>query len=96
MTMSLNESIVKDAALEWFEELNHIVSDGPHFAAGEPAEERGLLDVMVLVGRLHEATHKVRSYILLLFSLAQSVKQQELVCGMLNETSSRVSRPITQ
>lgn len=38
--MSLNESIVKDAALTWFGELGHAVGHGPQMAQGEPAAER--------------------------------------------------------
>ena len=30
--MSLNESIVEDAALEWFGELGYAVGHGPHLA----------------------------------------------------------------
>ena len=36
--MSLNESIVEDAALEWFGELGYAVGHGPHIAPGEYAE----------------------------------------------------------
>ena len=32
--MSLNESIVDDAALEWFGELSYAVGHGPHLAPG--------------------------------------------------------------
>jgi type I restriction enzyme, R subunit len=32
---SLNESIVEDAALEWFGELGYAVGHGPHLAHGE-------------------------------------------------------------
>jgi hypothetical protein len=32
--MSLNESIVEDAALEWFGELGYAVGHGPQFARG--------------------------------------------------------------
>jgi hypothetical protein len=38
--VSLNESIVEDAALEWFGELGYAVGHGPHLAPGEPAAER--------------------------------------------------------
>ena len=48
--MSLNESIVEDAALEWsclragthrqIGELGYAVGHGPHIAPGEPAAER--------------------------------------------------------
>ena len=38
--MSLNESTVEDAALEWFGELGYAVGHGPPLAPGEPAAER--------------------------------------------------------
>ena len=38
--MNLNESIVEDAALEWFGELGYAVGHGPHLAPGEPSAER--------------------------------------------------------
>ena len=37
--MSLNETIVEDAALEWFGELGYGVGHGPILAPGEPAPE---------------------------------------------------------
>ena len=40
--MSLNESIVEDAALDWFGELGYAVGHGPHLAPGEPAAELGI------------------------------------------------------
>ena len=40
--MSLNESIVEDAALEWFGELGYAVGLGPQLAPGEPAAELGV------------------------------------------------------
>ncbi len=53
--MSLNESIVEDAALEWFGELGYSVAHGPQLAPGEPAAERDSFGEVVLVGRLREA-----------------------------------------
>ena len=38
--MSLNESIVEDAALEWFRYLGYAIGHGPHLAPGEPATEQ--------------------------------------------------------
>ena len=35
--MSLNESIVEDAALEWFGELGYAIGHGPHLAPGPVA-----------------------------------------------------------
>ncbi|MBL8802500.1 MAG: type I restriction endonuclease subunit R [Planctomycetes bacterium] len=53
--MSLNESIVEDAALEWFGELGYAVGHGPQLAPGEAAAERDSFGEVVLVGRLREA-----------------------------------------
>ena len=50
--MSLNESIVEGAALEWFGELGYAVSHGPQLAPGEPAAERVSFSDVLLVGRL--------------------------------------------
>ena len=67
--MSLNESIVEDAALEWFGELGYAVGHGPHLAPGEPAAEREpersgdsrrqSFSAVVLVGRLREAIRRL-------------------------------------
>lgn len=57
--MSLNESIIEDAALEWFGELGYGVGHGPHLAPGEPAAERESFGEVVLVGRLREAIRRL-------------------------------------
>ena len=57
--MSLNKSIVEDAALEWFGDLGYAVGHGPHLAPGEPAAERDSFGEVVLVGRLREAIRKL-------------------------------------
>ena len=57
--MSLNESIVEDAALEWFGELGYAVGHGPHLAPGEPAAERDSFSEVVLVGRLRAAIRRL-------------------------------------
>ncbi len=51
---SLNESIIEDAALEWFGELGYAVGHGPHLAPREPATDRVSFGEVVL-GRLHAA-----------------------------------------
>ena len=40
MTNGFADSIVEDAALEWFGELGYAVGHGPQMAPGEPAAER--------------------------------------------------------
>ena len=57
--MSLNESIVEDAALTWFGELGYGVGHGPHLAPGEPAAERVAFSDVVLVWRLRDAIHRL-------------------------------------
>ena len=57
--MSLNESTVEDAALEWFGELGYCVGHGPHLAPGEPAADRDSFGEVVLVGRLREAIRRL-------------------------------------
>jgi type I restriction enzyme R subunit len=66
--MSLNESIVEDAALEWFGELGYAIGHGPQLAPGEPAAEsarelhadrRDSFGEGVLVGRLREAIRRL-------------------------------------
>ena len=57
--MALDESIVEDAALEWFGELGYAVGHGPHLAPGEPAAERQSFGEVVLLGRLREAIRRL-------------------------------------
>ena len=67
--MSLNESIVEDAALEWFGELGYAVGHGPHLAPGETAAEREpersgdsrrqSFGEVLLMGRLREAIRRL-------------------------------------
>src|SRR5665213_2296694 len=57
--MTLNESVVEDAALGWFEALGYAVGHGPHLAPGEPAAERDGFGEVVLVGRLRDAIRRL-------------------------------------
>ena len=57
--MTLNESVVEDAALAWFEELGYAVAHGPHIAPGEPAAERTSFADVVLVERLRSAIQRL-------------------------------------
>jgi len=59
MTQPLNESIVEDAALEWFGELGYAIGHGPRFAPGEPAAERESFGAVVLGGRLRDAIRRL-------------------------------------
>ncbi|MFZ4803857.1 MAG: type I restriction endonuclease, partial [Synechococcus lacustris] len=57
--MTLNESIVEEAALGWFQELGYTVLPGPQLAPGEPAAERESFSEVLLVGRLREAIRQL-------------------------------------
>ena len=57
--MSLNESTVEAAALEWFGALGYAVGHGPKLAPGEPGAERDSFSDVVLVGRLREAIYRL-------------------------------------
>jgi type I restriction enzyme R subunit len=57
--MSLNESHVEDAALEWFGDLGYAIGHGPQLAPGEPAAERDSFGEVVLVDRLREAIRRL-------------------------------------
>ena len=70
--MSLNESIVEEAALEWFGELGYGVGHGPHLAPGEPAAERDSFSEVVLVGRLREAIRRLN------FSIPEEAREDAL------------------
>ena len=61
--MSLNESIIEDAALEWFGELGYAVGHRPHLAPGEPAAERDSFSEVVPVERLREVIRRLNSAI---------------------------------
>ena len=52
--MSLNESIVKDADLEWFKDLGCADGCGLHFAPTEPAAERESFSEEDLGGALEQ------------------------------------------
>ena len=57
--MSLNESHLEEAALEWLAELGYALGHGPDMAPGEPAAERESFSDVVLMGRLREAIHRL-------------------------------------
>ena len=57
--MTLNESVVEDAALVWFADLGYAIGHGPHIAPGEPAAERDTFGDVVLVGRLRDAIRRL-------------------------------------
>jgi hypothetical protein len=57
--MSLNESVVEDAALAWFGDLGYGIGHGLELAPGEPAAERDSFGEVVLLGRLCETIRRL-------------------------------------
>jgi type I restriction enzyme R subunit len=55
MSNQFTESVVEDAALEWFGELGYSIVHGPEIAPGEPAAERESYEQFILEGRLRDA-----------------------------------------
>jgi type I restriction enzyme R subunit len=53
--MTLNESTVEHAALEWFEQLDYAIGHGTDFAPSEISSERDSFAEVVLPGRLRDA-----------------------------------------
>ncbi|MEZ4250572.1 MAG: type I restriction endonuclease subunit R [Polyangiales bacterium] len=56
---SFTESVVEEAALEWFAALGYDVVGGPSIAPGEPAAERSSYADVVLEGRLRAALERL-------------------------------------
>ena len=55
MSSPFTESVVEEAALEWFGELGYQVVHGPEIAPAEPAAERESFEQVILLGRLRDA-----------------------------------------
>jgi type I restriction enzyme R subunit len=56
---ALNESVIEDAALEWFAQLGYGRAHGPNLAPGEPNSERDSFQQLYLYGRLRGATRRI-------------------------------------
>ena len=86
--MSLNESIVEDAALEWFGELGYAVAHGPQLAPDEPVASRDAFGEAALVGRLRQALHRLNLFPIPSRCLAipRDPQLPKLLCGELSVT----------
>ena len=59
MSGNFTESVVEEAALEWFGALGYRVMFGPTIAPGEPAAERASYEQILLEGRLRDALRRL-------------------------------------
>jgi type I restriction enzyme R subunit len=57
--VSLNESIIEEASLDWFRELGYALAYGPLLAPCEPTNERDSFRQVVLIGRLKNAIARI-------------------------------------
>jgi len=58
---AVGESVVEDAAVEWFEQLGVERVFGPNLAPGEPNSEGESFEGVCLYGRLHAAAEVGRT-----------------------------------
>ena len=56
---ALDESVVEDAALQWFAQLGYQTTYGPNLAVGEPGSERDSFEQVFLHGRLRDAARRI-------------------------------------
>jgi len=56
---SINESIIEQTTLAWFESIGYSVRSGPSISPGEPGVEREDYDQVVLLGRLQTALKNI-------------------------------------
>ncbi len=61
--MSLNESVVEDAAISWFAQIGYTVGHGPNLAPGEPGAERSSFADVILKERLQDAIPRLNPLI---------------------------------
>ncbi|MBL8816064.1 MAG: type I restriction endonuclease subunit R [Planctomyces sp.] len=61
--MSLNETIVEEASLSWFQNLGYAIRTGPDIAPGEPDSERASFADVILIGRLQDAIQRLNPQI---------------------------------
>nr|MCU0709708.1 type I restriction endonuclease [Pirellula sp.] len=61
--MSLSESDLEEAALEWFESIGYAIANGPELAPGEHGAERANFHEVVLLDRLRDAIERLNAAI---------------------------------
>ena len=57
--MTITESLIEEATLQWFGELGYATPHGPMLAPGELATERDSFGDVVLIGRLRDAIRRL-------------------------------------
>jgi type I restriction enzyme R subunit len=82
--MSLNESHIEEATLEWLAELGYAIGHGPEMAPGESATERDSFSDVVLKGRLREAIHRLNP------AIPEEAREEALRKVLRHETTSLI------
>ena len=82
--MSLNESHLEEATLEWLAELGYALGHGPDMAPGEPTAERESFSDVVLTGRLREAIQRLNP------GIPEEAREEALRKVLRHETTSLI------
>jgi type I restriction enzyme R subunit len=83
--MSLNESHIEEATLEWLAELGYVLGHGPDMAPGEPDAERDSFSDVILKGRLREAIHRLNP------AIPEEAREEAFRKVLLHETTSLIA-----
>ncbi len=82
--MTLNESHIEEATLEWLAELGYVLGHGPDMAPGETASERESFSDVILKGRLREAIYRLNP------SIPEESREEAFRKVLLHETTSLI------
>ena len=82
--MSLNESHIEEATLEWLDELGYAIGHGPKMAPGESASERDSFSDVVLKGRLRKSIHRLNP------AIPEEAREEALRKVLRHETTSLI------
>jgi type I restriction enzyme R subunit len=82
--MTLNESHIEEATLEWLGELGYGIGHGPDMAPGEAAAERDSFSDVALKGRLREAIHRLNP------AIPEEAREEAMRKVLRHETTSLI------
>ncbi len=71
--MAFTESVIEQAALDWFQGSGYAYAFGPDIACDGPKPERTSYEEVILLGRLREAIARINSASLRLLGLCDTL-----------------------
>src|SRR5215207_1152214 len=93
---SLNESVVEEATLAWFEELGYETLHGPDIAPDEPNAERTSYGDVILIDRLRSALARLNPGVPAAFLEEAALKVSRTESPSLVENNRRVHGMLTE